>query len=107
MSGIDEQDGIPVCPMCESIPAFWVLYADEDGKAINGWYWLNSSVYLEKHPSDDKLICMPSHHGFLPILDDIKCICHSAGSELHKFTSEHVTFQKIMRVARRSKIERN
>jgi len=103
MSGVDEQGSIPVCPICESIPDFWVLYANVDGSAINGWYWLNSDEYLKKHPHDNKLICMPNRDKIMPTLDEIMCVCHSSGRELHKFISEDLTFQKVLRAARRSK----
>jgi len=107
MSGIDEQCVVPICPMCKKIPDFWVLYADASGNAKNGWFWLNSDDYLKRYPSDIRITCMPSRSGVIPILDDVMCVCHSTGKQLHKFTSEDLTFQEVLCAARRFENERS
>lgn len=111
MSGIDEQESVPVCPLCKNTPAFWILYKDRGGLGHKGWYWLHSDEYLKKKPSFNKLVSMTSHNGSRITLDEIVVVvCRPSdiiGGIQHKFTAESPTFQKVVQVARRLERERN
>lgn len=111
MSGIDEQCVVPICPICEKIPAFWILYKDGGGIGYDGWYWIHSDEYLKNKPSFDKLVSMKSYNGNSITLDDVTVVVCRPNDikrdEQHKFTAESPTFQKVMKVARRLENERN
>ena len=101
MSGIDEQiRDIPMCPACDNIPLFWVLYPNMEQNVKDGWYWLFSDAYIERHTEYSKLMSKESYLKRSPTLDDIVCIiCGSYDN--HEFVTDHPVFQEVLQLARR------
>ncbi len=100
MSGIDEQNRhVPMCPICENVPMFWILYPTMAENSTDGWYWLFSEIYAKRH-GHTKLECKEGDYRRRPTLDDIMCIVCSDDNN-HKFVADHSIFQKIIRCAER------
>ena len=89
-----------MCPICEDVPSFWILYPTMALNGIEGWYWLFSKAYLKKYTKYSELSCKEGLYRRKPTLDDIVCIVCSNDNN-HEFVVEHSLFQKVMRHARR------
>jgi len=111
MSGVDEQESVPICPICKAMPAFWILYKDRGGRGYDGWCWLHSDEYLKEKPTLDKLVFMVSHDGRKITLDEVVVVVCRPNNIItgaqHQFTAESPIFQEVLRIARRLKCERN
>lgn len=104
MSGIDEQNqDIPMCPICKKVPYFWILYPSMEQSSVTGWYWLFSDDYIDKHSKYPKLLSKEGYDGGETTLDDITCIVCSDDNN-HKFVAEHLVFQEIIECSRRLEI---
>lgn len=103
MSGIDEQiPDVPICPICEGRPSFWILYPTTRRTGKHGWYWLHSDKYLETDSTSDKLVSMSVFDGEHTTLEEIVIVaCRPKNREWHSFTSETSTFQEVLQLARR------
>jgi len=101
MSGIDEQmRDIPMCPICENVPSFWILYSTMEQDAENGWYWLFSDAYLKRNTGYIKLTSKEGYRGGKSTLDDIVCIVCSDDNN-HEFVADHLVFRKVIQCSRR------
>jgi len=101
MSGVDEQNpNIPMCPICEGVPRFWILYSSMEQTSASGWYWLFSDDYINKNPNYIKLTSKAGYSGEKITLDDIMCIICSDDNN-HEFVAEHSVFQKVIYCSRR------
>jgi len=103
MSGIDEQiPDVPVCPICEGRPSFWILYPTRTRTGKHGWYWLHSDEYLKNDTTSDRLVSMSVPNGRYTTLDEIVIVvCQQKRNKWHSFTSETSTFQEVLQQARR------
>ena len=101
MSGIDEQiRDIPICPACENIPNFWILYPNTKQSIGDGWYWLFSDAYIERHTAYTKLMSMEGYFKRVTTLDDIVCIICGSYNK-HEFITDHPVFQEVIQYAMR------
>lgn len=101
MSGIDEQcRDIPMCPICENVPRFWILYPTMDMSSLDGWVWLFSDAYIKRNTEFTKLTFEGGFAGRQATLDGIACIVCSDDNS-HQFVEKQLVFQKIIQRSRR------
>ena len=106
MSGIDEYytQNIPICPLCERRPAFWILMSDI---YKDNWIWLYSIEYSDKCYDDGRRLedgkALPSHFSLsLEKVDNIRCRHWEDSSKLvHHFYPKDAIFKEVMEHAMR------
>ena len=103
MSGKDERRifDIPICPICERKPNYWILTDGENDEAPSAG-WILSTEYVKNSANYSKRVIIrrgKMRYGFPNFLESIKfvyCTWQLMRSGKHTFERGSVVFNKVL-----------
>jgi hypothetical protein len=113
MSGKEEEPDrdIPICDRCKTRPEFWIFESSLKPYNKHGWFWFHSNKVMEIE-NCSRLVYVPSTGGCDFTLDEvvrIRCrpeiMVRNNNAEIHIFTVGDPMFDKVLKQARRCKVE--